>query len=248
MFTKELDIKSLYSNEFVTVHFDTLSKDYWMSEVFSFSLLSYCRRRAIQKAHILSGDIVLDIMSGTGKNFILLSEKVGAHGKVIGLDISQKMNALAKSLIEKKHLRNTQILTADFLHNTLPPESIDVITGTFGLKTVSPDNCLLFALEIKRLLKPQGRCVLIELSEPSSFAFKILLSYYIRCVVPLFSKILRGDKNAHSQLANYVFKFKNCNHLIHTLQQSGLTTTSFTLLRGFVTGVVVEKAFKPMLY
>ena len=233
-----LNINILYSSEFIETHFDKLSKDYWMSDVFSFNLLSYCRQKAIQKVNIQQGAVVLDMMSGTGKNFPLLSQKVGNKGRVIGLDISEKMNALAQIEVEKQQLLNVDIYTKDFFNNGFPSESIDIIVGTFGLKTLSPDAYSLFSKEIKRLLKPQGKFVLIELSEPSNIVFKTITTNYLRHFVPFFSKILRGDKDAHLQLYPYLSSFKNCNAIAQSLSENGLETTSFSLLSGLVTGVV----------
>ena len=196
----DFNINALYNNEFIKSHFDKLSKDYWMSNVFSFNLLSYCRQKAIQKVDIQRGAVMLDIMSGTGENFKLLSQKVGNQGKVIGLDISEKMNDLAEIEVKKHQLLNVEIYTKDFFNNGFPSESIDVIVGTFGLKTLSPDAYSLFSKEIKRLLKPQGRFVLIELSEPSNIIFKTITTSYLRHFVPFFSKILRGDIIANARL------------------------------------------------
>lgn len=187
-----LNTNALYSTKFIETHFDKLSKDYWMSEVFSLNLLSYCRQKAIQKVDIQQGAVVLDMMSGTGKNFPILSKKVGNQGQVIGLDISEKMNALAQIEVEKQQLLNIEIYTKDFFNNGFPSESVDIIVGTFGLKTLSPDAYSLFSKEIKRLLKPQGKFVLIELSEPSNVVFKTISTNYLRYFVPFFSKILRG--------------------------------------------------------
>lgn len=236
-----LNINTLYSSQFIETHFDKLSKDYWMSEVFSFNLLSYCRQKAIQKVDIQQGAVVLDMMSGTGKNFPILSQKVGNKGRVIGLDISEKMNALAQIEVEKQQLLNVDIYTKDFFNNGFPSESIDVIVGTFGLKTLSPDAYSLFSNEIKRLLKPQGKFVLIELSEPSNIVFKTITTNYLRHFVPFFSKILRGDKDAHLQLYPYLSSFKNCDAIAQSLSENGLETMPFSLLRGLVTGVVGQK-------
>lgn len=233
-----LIINTLYSTEFIETHFDKLSKDYWMSDVFSFNLLSYCRQKAIQKMDIQQGAVVLDMMSGTGKNFPILSKKVGNQGRVIGLDISEKMNALAQIEVEKKQLLNVDIYTKNFFNNGFPSESIDVIISTFGLKTLSPNAYSLFSKEIKRLLKPQGRFVLIELSEPSNTFFKTITTNYLRHFVPFFSKILRGDKGAHFQLYPYLSIFKNCDGIAQSLSEHGLKTIPFRLLMGLVTGVI----------
>ncbi len=238
---KSLNINTLYSSQFIETHFDKLSKDYWMSDVFSLNLLSYCRQKAIQKVDIQQGAVVLDMMSGTGKNFPLLSQKVGNQGRVIGLDISEKMNALAEIEVEKQQLLNIEIYTKDFFNNAFPSESIDVIVGTFGLKTLSPDAYSLFSKEIKRLLKPQGKFVLIELSEPPNILFKTISTNYVRHFVPFLSKILRGDKDAHLQLYPYLLSFKNCDGIVQSLSKNGLNSKSFSLLMGLVTGVVGEK-------
>ena len=233
-----LIINELYSSQFIENHFDKLSKDYWMSDVFSLNLLSYCRQKAIQKVDIQQEAIVLDMMSGTGKNFPVLSQKIGNQGRVIGLDISEKMNALAQIEVKKQQLLNVDIYTKDFFNNGFPSESIDVIVGTFGLKTLSPDAYSLFSKEIKRLLKPHGKFVLIELSEPPNILFKTVSTNYLRHFVPFFSKILRGDKEAHSQLYPYLSSFKNCNGIAQWLSETGLKTTPFSFLMGLVTGVV----------
>ena len=238
---KSLNINELYSSKFIETHFDKLSKDYWMSDVFSLNLLSYCRQKAIQKVDIQQGTVVLDMMSGTGKNFPLLSQKVGNKGRIIGLDISEKMNDLAQIEVEKQQLLNVDIYTKDFFNNEFPSESIDVIVGTFGLKTLSPDAYPFYSKEIKRLLKPHGRFVLIELSEPSNFIFKTILTNYLKHFVPFFSKILRGDKDAHVQLYPYVSSFKNCQDIAQSLGENGLKTSSFSFLSGLVTGVVGER-------
>ena len=237
---KSLNINELYSNKFIETHFDKLSKDYWMSDVFSLNLLSYCRQKAIQKVDIQQGTVVLDMMSGTGSNFPLLSEKVGNKGRVIGLDISEKMNHLAQIEVEKQQLLNVDIYTKDFLNNGFPSESIDVIVGTFGLKTLSPAAYSLFSKEIKRVLKPHGKFVLIELSEPSNILFQTILKNYLKHFVPFLSKILRGDKDAHVQLYPYLSSFKNCQSIAQSLSENGLKTSSFSLLGELVTGVVGE--------
>ena len=76
------NINELYTSNYIKSHFDSLSKDYWMSEFFSFRLMSYCRKKALTKIEIKQGDVVLDIMSGTGENAGFLSKLVGENGRV----------------------------------------------------------------------------------------------------------------------------------------------------------------------
>jgi ubiquinone/menaquinone biosynthesis C-methylase UbiE len=239
-----LNINELYTSNYIKYHFDSLSKDYWMSEVFSFNLMSYWRKKALNKIEIKQGDVVLDIMSGTGENADLLSKIVGENGRVLCLDISEKMNQIARINIQKKQLENVEIYTKDFLYNEFTAESVDVIVCTFGLKTLhqstlQPNGSAgsVFSEEIKRLLKPNGKFVLIELSEPNNFIFNQITILYLKLIVPILSKILRGDDASHKQLYPFFKLFKNCHQIENSLKKTGLNTTQLSFTFGLITGV-----------
>jgi ubiquinone/menaquinone biosynthesis methyltransferase len=243
-FDNAFNINELYTSSYIKSHFDNLSKDYWMSEVFSFKLMSYWRKKALNKIEIKQGDVVLDIMSGTGENAALLSTLVGKNGRVICLDISEKMNEIAQSNVQKKQIENVEIFTKDFLCNEFSAESVDVIVCTFGLKTLhqstpQPNGSAgsVFSEEIMRLLKPNGKFVLIELSEPNNFIFKQIAFFYLKLIVPILSKILRGNDASHKQLYPFFKQFKNCNQIEQSLKKTGLNTTQLRFTFGLLTGV-----------
>jgi ubiquinone/menaquinone biosynthesis methyltransferase len=233
-----LNINELYTSNYIESHFDSLSKDYWMSGVFSFNLMSYWRKKALHNINIKQGDVVLDIMSGTGENAHLLSNLVGENGQVLCLDISAKMNEIAQSNIQKKELNNVRVYTKDFLYSEFPAESVDAIVCTFGLKTLHQDTPSVFSEEIKRLLKPNGTFVLIELSEPNNFFLNQITSIYLKLIVPILSKILRGNDASHKQLYPFFKQFKNCNNIEKSLKKTGLNTTKFSFTFGLITGVL----------
>jgi ubiquinone/menaquinone biosynthesis C-methylase UbiE len=180
---------------------------------------------------------VLDIMSGTGENADLLSTLVGKNGRVICLDISEKMNEIAQSNVQKKQIENVEIFTKDFLYNEFSAESVDVIVCTFGLKTLHQSTPLVFSEEIMRLLKPNGKFVLIELSEPNNFIFKQTAFFYLKLIVPILSKILRGNDASHKQLYSFFKQFENCNQIEKSLKKTGLNTTQLRFTFGLLTGV-----------
>jgi ubiquinone/menaquinone biosynthesis C-methylase UbiE len=59
--------------------------------VLSLGRYSYFIRQVIEKMGIKSGQSILDLGSGTGKNECFMAEKVGPYGKIIGVDISDEM-------------------------------------------------------------------------------------------------------------------------------------------------------------
>ena len=232
-----LIINELYTSNYIKSHFERLSKDYWMSEFFSFRLMSYWRKKALNKIEIKQDDVVLDIMSGTGENAGFLSKLVGENGRVLCLDISEKMNEITRFNIQKKQLENVEICTKDFIYNEFQAESVDVIVCTFGLKTLHQSTPSVFSIEIERLLKPNGKFVLIELSEPSNIFLKHLIFLYLKLIVPFLSKILRGDDASHKQLYPFFKRFKNCYHIEKSLKKTGLNTTQISFAFGLITGV-----------
>src|ERR1700755_3041391 len=71
------------------------------------------RRKAVAALGLKSGDTVLEIGAGTGRNFPYLVEAVGPSGTVIGVDASPGMLAEARKLIERRGWSNVQLLHQD---------------------------------------------------------------------------------------------------------------------------------------
>ena len=65
--------------------------------VLSLGRYSYFIRQVIKKMGIKSGQSILDLGSGTGKNECFMAEKVGPYGKIIGVDISDEMLRQARN-------------------------------------------------------------------------------------------------------------------------------------------------------
>jgi len=64
--------------------------------VLSLGRYSYFIRHVIEKMDIKSGQSILDLGSGTGRNDCFMAEKVGPYGKIVGLDISDEMLSRAR--------------------------------------------------------------------------------------------------------------------------------------------------------
>src|SRR6516162_2283991 len=68
------------------------------------------RRRAVQAVQVQPGDTVLDIACGTGLNLAALSARVGAAGRVIGIDMSSAMLLIAEERVQAGGLRNVELV------------------------------------------------------------------------------------------------------------------------------------------
>src|SRR3990170_5616624 len=76
-------------------------------------------------ASLKAGEVVLDLGSGPGLDCFLAANKVGAEGKVIGVDMTPEMIEKARENAEKGNYKNVEFHLGEIEHLPLPDLSID---------------------------------------------------------------------------------------------------------------------------
>lgn len=94
------------------------------------------QRDAVNALKLSKGDTVVDLGCGTGLNFPLLMDLVGPNGKIIGVDITDKMLDQAKIRVEEKGWNNVELVLCDVAEYKIP-KGVDGIIAT-GVLTFSP--------------------------------------------------------------------------------------------------------------
>jgi ubiquinone/menaquinone biosynthesis C-methylase UbiE len=142
--------------------------------------MAFINHRLVADTRLRSGLRVLDLGSGTGCPALLAAQAVGTVGSVIGLDLADRMLAVARRKASALGLSNVTFQTGDV--STLPfePASFDAVTSRFCLMFL-PDIPKTVA-EIARVLKPAGYFAAAVWSEPERNPFitlpmKVLGSY-----------------------------------------------------------------------
>ena len=105
------------------------------------------------------GDHVLDVGCGCGATLLALSPRVGPTGKVLGVDISAVMLALARKRVEAQGLGNTTLLRADASTHPFEPAAFDLAFSRFGVMFFE-DSVRAFAA-IRRSLRRGGRLAFV---------------------------------------------------------------------------------------
>ena len=106
-------------------------------------------------ADLHAGETVLDLGSGAGIDVLLSARRVGPHGWVYGLDMTDEMLELARANQERAGVENAEFLKGDIEDIPLPVASVDVIISNCVIN-LSADKPRVLR-EAFRVLKPGGR-------------------------------------------------------------------------------------------
>lgn len=115
----------------------------------------------VAMGRIKEGDIVLDLGSGAGFDCFLASKKVGAKGKVIGVDMTEEMVEKATDNAKKYGYKNVQFKLGDIESLPIEDNSIDIVISNCVINLV-PDKEKSFK-EIYRVLKKDGKIYLSDI-------------------------------------------------------------------------------------
>jgi ubiquinone/menaquinone biosynthesis C-methylase UbiE len=94
------------------------------------------RRHTIDLLGDLDGSIVLDVGCGTGRNFPLLVERVGVHGRIIGVDYSEGMLEQSRRRIKAEGWSNIELIRGDAANLKAVSGPIDAVTAIWCLGIV----------------------------------------------------------------------------------------------------------------
>lgn len=133
-------------------------------------------------AQIKKGDVVIDLGSGAGNDAFVARQLCGAEGKVIGVDFTEAMIALARQNAEKLNYHNVEFRQGDIEDMPVSENTADVVVSNCVLNLV-PNKAKVFA-EIFRVLKPGGHFsisdIVIEGDLPQKW--REIAEFYAGCV------------------------------------------------------------------
>jgi arsenite methyltransferase len=198
-------------------------------------------------AGLKKGEVVLDLGSGGGLDCFLAAQKVGAGGRVIGLDMTPEMVSLARQNASKMGINNVEFRLGEMEHMPVENNSIDVIISNCVIN-LSPDKDAVFR-EAFRVLKPGGRlCVSdIVLLQKLPPEIKENLDLWTGCVAGALDKNLYLDKLLVAGFVNASTEERGIPMSIERAvaeSQDSEESQTYLDLRGKVASINV-KAFKP---
>lgn len=206
-----------------------------LNRLMSLGLDRQWRRRAVALARLRPGDRALDVATGTGDLAFALWRRVGPDGEVVGTDFSEGMLRLADEKARRAGVADrVTFLWADALDLPFGDGEFDAATVGFAGRNVT--DLHRFFSEMRRVVRPGGRVVHLELSKPTLPVFRTLYRWYFYHLVPLIEGGIAGARSAYTYLPNSLTVFPSVEELAGVMRAAGLARVEYyPLMLGTVT-------------
>ncbi len=176
--------------------------------------------------------LVLDVACGTGDLAIEL-QKAG-KAKVFGTDFCRPMLEIAFDK-NAKNAVEIPYTEADGMNLSFAPNSFDAVTIAFGLRNFS--NWRNGLIELHRILKPQGKLVILEFSTPILLGFREFFQFYFSNILPRIGGAVSGSRGAYEYLPDSVSRFPNQKNLAKLMNGVGFSQVEYKNLTGGVAAI-----------
>jgi len=184
------------------------------------------RRRAAKIAASGGRTRWLDACGGTGEMAVCLSHLATDGTSIIVADFSLPMMSKAMEKPEAKHIAFT---LADVSRLPFQDNSFDAITISLATRNlnISQDNLLKCLREFHRVLKPSGRFVNLETSQPRFAPIRWIFHLYVRATVSPIGRLLSGSDTAYTYLSHSMRHFYSPEELAEIIRQAGFCEVNF---------------------
>jgi demethylmenaquinone methyltransferase/2-methoxy-6-polyprenyl-1,4-benzoquinol methylase len=193
------------------------------------------RSRLVRAVRRSSPRQVLDLATGSGDVAFALGRALPPSARILGMDFCQPMldQAEAKQRAAGPgRYANLVFRPGDGLALPLSDETFDVVTIAFGLRNMADRHRSL--TEMHRVLRPGGRLLVLEFSQPVRW-FCPLYFFYLRRILPPIAGVVTGDRAAYVYLNDTIAQFPNRAALAQEIRVAGFRSVQ---ARSLTLGIV----------
>jgi demethylmenaquinone methyltransferase/2-methoxy-6-polyprenyl-1,4-benzoquinol methylase len=204
--------------------FDSVASKYdVMNDLMSAGLHRVWKRYTVMVADLREGSQVLDIAGGTGDLSMAFAKKVGKTGRVVHTDINEAMLRTGRDrLLDHGLVLPTLVCDAEKL--PFPDNHFDVVSVAFGLRNMTHKDAAL--REMCRVLKPQGKLLVLEFSKVAKPLEKAY-DWYSFNILPKLGQMIAGDASSYQYLAESIRMHPGQEELKALMKQNGFGHVDF---------------------
>ncbi|MEO8288757.1 MAG: class I SAM-dependent methyltransferase [Chloroflexota bacterium] len=210
---------------YVNGMFTRISRRYdFMNILMSLGQDGMWRRYTVRKARPRQGGLALDVATGTGR----IAQEFARRGtRAVGIDFTLSMMEQGRhdgvGLEEPVYFAG-----ADALHLPFDDDTFDCVTTGFAMRNVIDIEGAF--REMRRVVKPGGRVVCLEVGRPRSAITRFFHGIYTGRIMPLLGKVIAGDKDAYTYLPSSMGKYPPPPELARIMRSAGLRFVEYRQL------------------
>jgi demethylmenaquinone methyltransferase/2-methoxy-6-polyprenyl-1,4-benzoquinol methylase len=206
--------------------FDAIAPRYdFLNHLLSAGLDVRWRRRAIDALALTGSERLLDLCTGTGDLAIAALAATRRASRVVGVDFSGAMLAIAREKVgHGRAAGRVALVRGDATRIPLADRSVDAVTIAFGIRNVeSPWSA---CAEMLRVLRPGGRLAILEFAVPTTPLFGPVYRWYIANVLPRIGRAVSRHDGAYAYLPASIDAFAAPDEFVKILRQAGFGEVS----------------------
>ncbi len=182
---------------------------------------------------------LLDLATGTADQLLSLLKNSSRIHQAVGIDLSEQMlkigRAKLKAYAHQVSFKMASATAIPYLENTF-----DAATMSFGIRNV--DNVSQCLREIHRVLRPQGRALILEFSLPTNALVQKSYLLYLNKILPPIGKLISAHTEAYTYLARTIQAFPQADAFCKLMQEAGFRSVkTHPLTFGIVTIYLGDK-------
>jgi demethylmenaquinone methyltransferase/2-methoxy-6-polyprenyl-1,4-benzoquinol methylase len=216
--------------------FDSVASKYdVMNDLMSGGLHRLWKAYTVTVANLKEGDRALDIAGGTGDLSMAFAKKVGKTGQVVHTDINEAMLRVGRDrLLDAGFSLPTMVCDAEKL--PFPDDYFNVVSVAFGLRNMTHKDVAL--AEMRRVLKPGGKLLVLEFSKVAPPLEKIYDWYSFKLLPPL-GRLVAGDADSYRYLAESIRMHPGQEELKALMHKAGFGHVDYHNMTGGVVALHV---------
>jgi demethylmenaquinone methyltransferase / 2-methoxy-6-polyprenyl-1,4-benzoquinol methylase len=217
----------------VRAMFDSVAPRYdLMNDLMSGGIHRWWKARMVAWLNPRPGQVLLDVAGGSGDIALrALPRLAPADGKVIVCDTSEPMLAIGRTrALDRGILAGVEWVCADAERLPVPDRSVDLYTIAFGLRNVTRIEAAL--AEGRRALKYGGHFLCLEFTPEITPLLQPLYDLYSFQILPQLGRIVAGDREAYTYLAESIRRFPRQSELAEMIARAGLDQVRLRNLTG----------------
>lgn len=216
--------QTVTKKEQVATMFNNISGTYdFLNHFMSLGIDILWRKKAIRQLKAQQPKSILDVATGTG-DFAFEAIKILKPEQITGVDISAGMLDVAKRKIRERkldHIFSVRLGDSEML--PFEDNQFDAITVAYGVRNY--ENLEKGLADMRRVLKPGGKIVILEFSKPQGFPVKQLYNFYFKHITPFFGKVFSKDARAYQYLPESVAAFPDGAAFTQLMERVGFNQT-----------------------